>query len=149
MPEHVDDQTAGSEGGALRAQLEAALKENAALKAEKRSGEVKKALAEKGYDPRVADTLLPQDVGPDRLEEWLSANGDLIAKAPAPPQVEQQEPPTPSQPPAAAPDPALQKFAQVTPGTAPAPDDLQKIRSASTPDEVLAFMQQHGYQGSI
>ena len=60
-------------------QLKAIQAENEALKAEKKTQAVSDALKAKGYAPAAA-TLFQGE--PDKLDEWLTANGGALARLP-------------------------------------------------------------------
>jgi hypothetical protein len=58
-------------------QLKAIQAENEALKAEKKQQAVGEALKAKGYNPAAAGLFTGE---PDKLDEWLTANGAALAK---------------------------------------------------------------------
>lgn len=100
MSDYDDDDTNNSnDGGALRKQLEKALKEmndlkaeNTKFKAEKVATAVGSKLSEKGFKPEAA-RFVPQDVGSDpaRLDAWITENEGLLARKEAAPPVEAVE----------------------------------------------------------
>ncbi len=82
-----DETNNGTDGGALRKQLEEALKGQkemqaklAAFEAKERQASVGDVLAKRGYKPSVAK-FVPEDVGSDeaKLDAWLKENLDVFA----------------------------------------------------------------------
>lgn len=81
-----------SEGGALRKQLEKALKANkemsdklASMEATQRTSLVEKALSEKGLSPKLAKFVSAEDGSdPARLDTWIKENAELFG-TPNPP----------------------------------------------------------------
>lgn len=75
-----------NDGGALRKQLEDALKKNkemsdrlAAMEARERTQSVEKALSEKGLNPKLAKFVSSEDGSdPARLDAWIKENADLF-----------------------------------------------------------------------
>jgi hypothetical protein len=92
-----------NDGGALRKQLEDALKKNkemsdrlAAVEARERTSTVEKTLSEKGLNPKLARFVSAEDGSdPARLDTWIKENAELFgagtaaeAQAPAQPSVD-------------------------------------------------------------
>lgn len=83
-----------NDGGALRKQLEDALKklkdmgtELQSLKDEKRTMSVEKALSERGLNPKLAKFVSQEDGSdPARLDAWIKDNADLFGGTGTPPE---------------------------------------------------------------
>ena len=151
MTDNVDTQDQGSEGGALRRQLEEALRELGQYKAKERRETIAEVLRGKGYDPAAAALVQSQVKDPDGVEAWLAENGKFLAKAQ--PAEDPQGPPAkaPDQPPA--PNPAveqLRQFAQSTPPQAPPPGSFQdRVSQAQSLADLDKVLKASGFQGSI
>lgn len=110
----TDDQT--SDGGALRKQLEQALKDlkaekdaRASLEAQVRSASVKDLFGELQANPKGAKFYTGEPTK-EALAEWLKGDGDIFATAPEP---QAQTPGTP------APEGAVPQGFQLPPGITP------------------------------
>ena len=81
-----------NDGGALRKQLEDALKKNkemadrlAAVEARERTQSVEKALSERGLNPKLAKFVSQEDGSdPARLDTWIKENAELFGAGTAP-----------------------------------------------------------------
>jgi len=132
MPDDLEDQT---DGGALRKQLEAALKDKKALETQLaelskqvRSSSVERLFGEAKADPRGIKFYSGEPTK-DAVAEWLKGDGDVFATAPAAPPADQGGAPAGGEapqfqlPPGVTPEmlAAAQQAAgmQPTPGTGP------------------------------
>lgn len=137
-----------SEGGALRKQLEAALKELGEYRSKERRATIRTALEAQGFHPKGA-AFVPKDLEPDALGDWLKENGDALARI--------QQPSTEELPPAAtqrqvAPDDleALKQFQSLSvPKPGSGSDLLTALRDAKTPEEANAIFRQGGGRGDL
>lgn len=139
-----------------KAQNDALMAQVESLTAEKRQNELAEAFEAKGFT-RAAAALYQGE--PDRVDEWLTAHGDALAKSVGQPQ-QGQRPPGEMPPvqqqsglsPAAQAD--LQKMQQQGQNYAVAPqsgsdDDLAAaLRATNDPDEFFQVAQAHGWQYS-
>lgn len=149
MSEHDEQQS----GSGLRKQLEEALErikslesENQSFRQEKRATSLQSALRQAGKDPRAA-SLLPSDLDPDGVSDWLKENGDLIANLP---KAEEPAPPAPKEEaPRSADDEALRQVTSAEPTSGDPGDALTQLSQVKTKDELNAFLQKNGMQGSI
>lgn len=123
-------------GGALRNQLEEALKANKELKSQVHDLTVSQLVADKGLDRRIAK-LVPQDA--DDISAWLDENADLFASTQAKSEPEEDTAP----PPVEAPEGAVKAASIEAGGASPesALEFQQRMDSASTPEELTAIMQ--------
>jgi hypothetical protein len=122
--------------------------ENKRLKEAQVRGEVENTLKAKGYAPQAAGLFTGT---PDKLDEWLTANGGALAKLPEGEQPQGEE--APSGPPAstvpADGQAAMQRMQeQGTQGVAPpAGTDNElaaALKAAQTPEQFAQLMQSHG-----
>lgn len=141
MSEHDEQQS----GSGLRKQLEEALErikslesENQSFRQEKRATSLQSALRQAGKDPRAV-SLLPSDLDPDGVSDWLKENGDLIANLP---KAEEEAP-------RSADDEALRQVTSAEPASGDPGDALTQLNQISTKEELNAFLQKNGMQGSI
>jgi hypothetical protein len=125
--------------------------ENDRLQAEKKQQAVADALKAKGYAPQAAGLFTGE---PDKLDEWLTANGAALAKLPGDGQEqgEQQTPqgPPPSTVPADGQEQMRRMQEQGAQGVAPpAGTDNElaaALRAAQTPEQFAQLMQSQGNQ---
>lgn len=118
------------------------------LLAENRQSKVTSQLQAKGYDPAVAN-LYGGD--PDKLDEWLTNVGPLLAKQPAPPSSNgqpQQQGGAPASTVPAEGQAAMQQLQQMG-GMAAAPqgteaEQMAQIRNAQSPEALMQYLQQQG-----
>jgi hypothetical protein len=141
-----------------KAQNDALMAQVESLTAEKRNTELAEAFEAKGFT-RAAAALYQG--APDKVDEWLTAYGDALAKSNQPPQQGQRPPgempPMQQQAPAGLP-PAmqadLQKMQQMGQNYAASAqggsdDDLAAaLRATTNPDEFLQVAAAHGWQYS-
>lgn len=126
---------------ALQTQLAALLKEN-------RDGKIASQLQAKGYDPAVAGLYGGE---PDKLDEWLTNVGPLLAKQPgqqAPGQPQGQGQGNPASTVPAEGQAALQQLQQAG-NMAAAPqgsdaEQMAQIRNAQTAEELTRYLQSQG-----
>lgn len=129
-------------------QLKAIQAENEALKAEKKQQAVSEALKAKGYAPQAAGLFTGE---PEKLDEWLTANGAALAKLPDGQQPE--EPQAPQGPPSTT-VPAdgqagmLRMQEQGTQGVA-APQGTDNeiaaaLKAAQSPEDLASLLRSHG-----
>ncbi|MGV9850424.1 hypothetical protein ACWDWU_16890 [Streptomyces sp. NPDC003442] len=134
----------------LSSQVQELKAENDRLKAQQRQSHVADALKAKGYAPAAA-TLFNGE--PEKLDEWLTANGSALAKLPTAPGEQEGDEDKPAGPPAST-VPAdgqeqMQRMQeQGTQGVAP-PQGSDKelaaaIAAAKTPEEFAELMRAHG-----
>jgi hypothetical protein len=124
--------------------------ENDRLQAEKKQQAVADALKAKGYAPQAAGLFTGM---PDKLDEWLTANGGALAKLPGDGQGQQGEEATQQGPPAST-VPAdgqeqMQRMQeQGTQGVAPPKGSEAELAAAiaacKTDEEFAQLMQSHG-----
>lgn len=122
--------------------------ENDRLKAQQTRSELESTLKAKGYAPQAAG--LYQGT-PDKLDEWLTANGGALAKLPEGQQqgetVTQQGPPA-STVPADGQEQMQRMQEQGTQGVAPPQGTENEIaaalKAAQTPEDFAKLMQSHG-----
>lgn len=124
--------------------------ENDRLKAEKKQQAVSEALKAKGYAPAAA-TLYTGE--PDKLDEWLTANGAALAKLPDGEQAggqQAQQGPPPTTVPADGQEQMQRMQEQGTQGVAaPQGTDAEiaaALKAAQTPEDFAKLMQSHGSQ---
>lgn len=134
MSEHDENS-----GGALRQQLEEALKANKELKSKVHDMTVAQLVSDKGLDKRIAK-LVPSDT--EDIGAWLDENADLFAsvqKAEGD-KIEQEEVPT--LPPVEAPEGASKVQKLEASGVAPesALEFQQRMAAANSPEELTAVM---------
>lgn len=129
-------------------QLKAIQAENESLKAEKKQQAVADALKAKGYAPQAAGLFQGE---PDKLDEWLTANGGALAKLPeGQHQGEEQAPsgPPASTVPADGQEQMQRMQEQGTQGVAPPAgteaEIAAAIKAAQTPEDFAKLMQSHG-----
>lgn len=124
--------------------------ENDRLKQAQTRGELENTLKAKGYAPQAAGLFTGT---PDKLDEWLTANGGALAKLPAVPGEEAPGEQAPTGPPVssvpAAGQAVLQQMQeQGTQGVAPPTGTDNEIaaalKAASTPEDFAKLMQSHG-----
>jgi regulator of protease activity HflC (stomatin/prohibitin superfamily) len=135
----------------LSGQVKELTAENERLKAQQVKDQVADALKAKGYAPAAAGLYTGT---PDKLDDWLTANGGALAKLPGEGQEQYQEQ-APSGPPASTVPAEGQEqmqrmMEQGTQGVA-APQGSDKeiaaaIAAAQTPEEFAKLMQAHGSQ---
>jgi hypothetical protein len=131
-------------------QLKTIQAENESLKAEKKQKAVADALKAKGYAPQAAGLFVGE---PEKLDEWLTANGSALAKLPSAEGEEGEGGQAPSGP-AASTVPAdgqeaLQRMQeQGTQGVAPPQGTDNEIaavlKAAQSPEDFAKLMQSHG-----
>jgi hypothetical protein len=129
-------------------QLKAIQAENESLKAEKKQQAVAEKLRAQGYAPQAAGLYQGE---PEKLDEWLGANGAALAKLPA--EGEQPGEQAPSGPPPSA-VPAdgqeqMQRMQEMgTQGVAPPQGSDKELAAAiaacRTEEEFAQLMQSHG-----
>lgn len=129
-------------------QLKAIQAENETLKAEKTRSQVEDALKAKGFAPQAAGLF---QGAPDKLDEWLTANGGALAKLPD--QGEQPGEQAPSGPPASS-VPAdgqeqMQRMQEMgAQGVAPPQGSDKELAAAiaacRTEEEFAQLMRSHG-----
>jgi hypothetical protein len=134
----------------ISSQLKELKADNDRLKAEKTRSELENTLKAKGYAPQAAGLFTGT---PDKLDEWLTANGSALAKLPAAPGEDGQGEQAPSGPPAST-VPAdgqeqMQRMQeQGTQGVAPPAGTDNEIaaalKAAQSPDDFAKLMQSHG-----
>ncbi len=81
-----------NDGGALRKQLEDALKKNkemtdrlAAMEARERTSSVEKVLAERGLNPKLAKFVSQEDASDEaRIDAWIKDNAELFGTSTPP-----------------------------------------------------------------
>ncbi|KUJ70798.1 hypothetical protein ACZ90_00310 [Streptomyces albus subsp. albus] len=136
----------------LSSQVQELKAENDRLKAAQRQSQVADALKAKGYAPQAAGLFQGE---PEKLDEWLTANGAALAKLPAAPG--EQDGNEGGQPPAGPPtstvpaegqDQMMRMQEAGTQGVAP-PQGSDKelaaaIAAAKTPEEFAQIMRAHG-----
>lgn len=124
--------------------------ENKRLKEAQVKGQVEDALKAKGYAPQAAGLFTGT---PDKLDDWLTANGGALAKLPAAPGEETPGEQAPTGPPSTAVpadgQAALQRMQeQGTQGVAPPQGSDKELAAAlaacRTEEEFNALMQSHG-----
>lgn len=124
--------------------------ENDRLKAAQARTNVEDALKAKGYAPQAAGLFTGT---PDKLDEWLTANGGALAKLPEGEQGAQGEEQVPQGPPAttvpADGQAAMQRMQeQGTQGVAPPQGTDNELAAAlkatQTPEQFAQLMQSHG-----
>lgn len=133
----------------LSSQVQELKAENDRLKTQQRQSQVADALKAKGYAPAAAGLFTGE---PEKLDEWLTANGDALAKLPAAPGEEGDEG-EPAGPPASTVPADGQEQMRLmqeagTSGIAP-PQGSDKelaaaIAAAKTPEEFAQLMKAHG-----
>jgi hypothetical protein len=133
----------------LSGQVKALQAENDRLKADQKTKAVAETLKAKGYAPQAAGLYAGE---PDKLDEWLTANGGALAKLPAGEQQQgeeqaQQGPPA-STVPADGQEQMQRMQEQGTQGVA-APQGSEKelaaaIAACKTDEEFAKLMQSHG-----
>jgi hypothetical protein len=126
--------------------------ENDRLKAAQVKSQLEDALKAKGYAPQAAGLFTGT---PDKLDEWLTANGGALAKLPGDGQTQQGEEVTQQGPPAST-VPAdgqeqMQRMQeQGTQGVAPPKGSEAELAAAiaacKTDEEFAQLMQSHGSQ---
>ena len=129
MPDDFENET--TDGGALRKQLEAALKDKKALETQLaelskqvRSSSVEKLFADAKANPRGVK-FYDGEPTKEAVEEWLKGDGDVFATAPAAPPADQGGTPTGGEapqyqlPPGVTPE--MLAAAQATAGMQPTP----------------------------
>ncbi|MGA4942143.1 hypothetical protein [Streptomyces cinereoruber] len=147
----------GKQGNGLRqyldeisTQLKEMRAENAALKAEKTRADVENTLKAKGYAPAAAGLFTGT---PDKLDDWLAANGGALAKLPEGEQGQGEV--TPQGPPAttvSATDQAQMQRMQeagtqgVLPPQGSEAELAQALKNARTPQEFAEIMRANGSQ---
>lgn len=134
----------------LSSQVNELKAENDRLKADRVKSQVADTLKAKGYAPQAAGLFTGT---PDKLDEWLTANGGALAKLPAAPGEEAPGEQAPSGPPAST-VPAdgqeqMQRMQeQGTQGVAPPQGTENEIaaalKAAQTPEDFAKLMQSHG-----
>lgn len=124
--------------------------ENARLKEAQVKGQVENALKAKGYAPQAAGLFKGT---PDKLDEWLTANGGALAKLSEGEQPQGEV--TPQGPPAstvpADGQAAMQRMQEqgtqgVAPPTGTDAELAAALRAAQTPEQFAQIMQSHGNQ---
>lgn len=141
----------GTDGGALRKQLEKVLADNKALsekltsfESQARTQSVEKALSEKGLNPKLARFVSAEDGSdPARLDTWIKENSELFGTPAAPAAGEPAGQPSVS-------DTAAQAFSQiqkVSESGSHVVTDLaalnQQIKNAKNPAEFDALLAQY------
>lgn len=144
-------------GNPLRDHLKKVEDQNAELQkqlgqllAENRQSKVTAQLMAKGYDPAVAGLYGGE---PDKLDEWLTNVGPLLAKQPGvttPPGQPQQQAGAPASTVPAEGQAAMQQLQQMG-GMAAAPqgteaEQIAMIRNAQDPAALMQYLQQQGNQ---
>ncbi|MDP9611544.1 hypothetical protein [Streptomyces demainii] len=135
----------------LSSQVHELKAENDRLKAEQRRSAVADQLKAKGYAPAAAGLFTGE---PEKLDEWLTANGAALAKLPTAPgeqeggEGEQSAGPPSSTVPADGQEQMQRMQEQGTQGVAP-PQGSDKelaaaIAAAKTPEEFAELMRAHG-----
>lgn len=132
----------------LSSQVQELKAENDRLKAQQTRSELETTLKAKGYAPQAAG--LYQGT-PDKLDEWLTANGGALAKLPEGQQqgeaVTQQGPPA-STVPADGQEQMQRMQEQGTQGVAPPQGTENEIaaalKAAQSPEDFAKLMQSHG-----
>jgi hypothetical protein len=133
----------------LSSQVNELKAENDRLKAEKKQQAVADALKAKGYAPQAAGLFNGE---PEKLDEWLTANGGALAKLPEGEQQgeQTQQGPPPSTVPADGQEQMRRMQEQGTQGVAPpAGTDNElaaALKAAQTPEDFARIMQSHGNQ---
>jgi hypothetical protein len=129
-------------------QLKAIQAENEALKAEKKTQAVADALKAKGFAPQAAGLYQGE---PDKLDEWLTANGGALAKLPEGQQQGEEQTltgPPASTVPADGQEQLRLMQEQGTQGVAPPQGSEAEIaaaiKSAGTLEDFAKLMQSHG-----
>lgn len=134
----------------LSGQVKELRAENAALKAAQTRSELEDALKAKGYAPQAAGLFTGT---PDKLDEWLTANGGALAKLPGdgheqPGEQQAQQGPPASTVPADGQADMQRMQEQGTQGVAtPQGTDAEiaaALKAASTPEDFARLMQSHG-----
>ncbi|MFF3363585.1 hypothetical protein [Streptomyces misionensis] len=133
----------------LSGQVQELKAENAALKQKQQRSDLEDALKAKGYAPQAAG-LFSGD--PTKLDEWLTANGDALAKLPAAPGEGsgEQAPlgPPPTTVPADGQEQMQRMQEQGTQGVAaPQGSDTElaaALKAAQTPEQLAQIMQANG-----
>lgn len=124
--------------------------ENDRLKAAQARTDVENALKAKGYAPQAAGLFAGT---PDKLDDWLTANGGALAKLPAAPGEEGLGEQAPSGPPTstvpASGQEQMQRMAELgTQGVAPPQGSDKELAAAlaacQTEEEFNKLMQSHG-----
>lgn len=122
--------------------------ENDRLKAAQTRSELENALKAKGYAPQAAGLFTG---APDKLDDWLTANGGALAKLPEGQQLGEEQAPTgppASTVPASGQEQMQRMTEQGTQGVAP-PQGSDKelaaaLAAAQTEEEFNALMKSHG-----
>ena len=136
----------------LSGQVQELKAENDRLKAAQQRSQLEDALKAKGYAPQAAGLFTGT---PDKLDEWLTANGGALAKLPVNGQEQQGEEVTQQGPPASTvPADGQEQMRlmqeQGTQGVAPpaGTDALlaAALKAAQTPEQFAQLMQSHGNQ---
>jgi hypothetical protein len=134
----------------LSSQVNELKAENDRLKAEKKTQAVSEALKAKGYAPQAAGLYTGE---PDKLDEWLTANGGALAKLPEgagqSEQQAQQGPPATTVP-ADGQEQMQRMQEQGTQGVAPPQGTDNELaaalKAAQTPEDFAKLMQSQGNQ---
>lgn len=135
----------------LSGQVQELKAENDRLKATQVKNQVADALKAKGYAPAAAGLYTGT---PDKLDDWLTANGGALAKLPEGEQ-QQGEVQTPQGPPAstvpASGQEQIQRMQEQGTQSVSAPQGTDAelaaaISAAKTPEEFAQLMQSHGSQ---
>lgn len=136
-----------NDGGALRKQLEEALKKNkemterlTAMEARERTSSVEKVLAERGLNPKLAKFVSQEDASDEaRIDAWIKDNAELFGTSTPP---EGQSPGETSVTPEA--QLAHARIQQVSQNGAHAVSDVsalqEQIKNAKNPAELAAIM---------
>lgn len=130
-------------------QLKAIQAENESLKAEKKTQAVAETLKAKGFAPQAAGLYTGE---PDKLDEWLTANGGALAKLPTGEQQQGEEQAQQGPPASTVPADGQEQMRlmqeQGTQGVAPpAGTEVElaaALKAAQTPADFAKIMQSHG-----
>jgi hypothetical protein len=131
----------------LSSQVNELKAENDRLKAEQKTKAVSEALKAKGYAPQAAGLYTGE---PDKLDEWLTANGGALAKLPEGAQGEQQthQGPPPTTVPADGQEQLQRMQEQGTQGVAPPQGTdaelAAALKAAGSFEDFAKLMQSHG-----
>lgn len=123
--------------------------ENDRLKATQQRSQLEDALKAKGYAPQAAGLF---QGAPDKLDEWLTANGGALAKLPAEGEQQQGEQAPQGPPPTTVPADGQEQLQRMqeqgTQGVAPPQGSDKELAAAiaacQTEDEFAKLMQSHG-----
>lgn len=133
----------------VETQNEELQKQLAALLRENRAGKITASLQAKGYDPAVANLYGDRD--PEKLDEWLTSVGPLLAKQPPAP-TDQGQGQQQGQPPASTVSAEAQAAQQqmqgmghnAAPPQGSEAEQIAQMRNAQDPAALMQYLQSQG-----